>query len=853
MFEGIEHRLFAVPVGADFPRALVRGLETRMAHAVPGDWARITLIVNTRRMQRRIKDLFAQGPARLLPRILLLTEVDHLLPQAPDGAGSTLQRRLELAQLIQKLSEQESALAPKAHVFDLADSLARLIDEMQGEGVSPETLLNLDVTGHSEYWDRTRAFVAIAADYLASRKLELDPEARQRRVIEMLEAHWTDTPPKHPIILVGSTGSRKSTQDLMVSLAAQSNGAVILPGYDPHIPAPVWARILNDETEDHPQYRLAKIAEAIGPSPAHIPAWNTDSPTDNVRHQTVSLALRPAPVTDAWIEEGPALGDTQAAMAGVTLLEAETPRAEATAIALRLRQAAEDGQTAALITPDRVLTRHVTAALDRWHILPDDSAGTPLHLSPPGRFLRHLAELWVRPLDAERLLTLLKHPLTHSGADRNQHQLNTQRFELRLRQDAVAYPGADHIRDLSQRAVSNDHPEREAIAAWGEWVANTLVLEPVSTFQPLSAWIDALRSWAERIASGPDGDATELWNKAAGQEALRCVCDLQDVAAHGGEMSARDFERLLTSVLTQSEVRDRDAPHPNIMIWGTIEARVQGADLVILGSLNDGVWPSAPDPDPWLNRALRKDAGLLAPERRIGLSAHDFQQAIAAPEVWITRSIRSEEAETVPSRWVNRLQNLLSGLPDQNGPEALEDMRARGAKWLDIGRAMETVDPVAKVLRPSPKFADIATLKSIRVTEVETLIRDPYALYARHWLRLRPLDPLVPEAEASLRGSLVHQVLEDFVRQSRDAPDHLTVDQFKAHVREVLATSVPWASIRALWIARLDRIADWFVRTEAQRQTKARPIAFEASGRLDLPATHAELRGRADRMDENKE
>ena len=127
---------------------------------------------------------------------------------------------------------------------------------------------------------------------------------------------------------------------------------------------------------------------------------------------------------------GPKLGDLAAATKDMTLIEAASPRAEALAIALILRKAAEDGRTAALITPDRGLTRQVAAALDRWRILPDDSAGRPLALSAPGRFLRHVAGLFGQRLTAEALLTLLKHPLTATGADRGLHLKLTRDLEL---------------------------------------------------------------------------------------------------------------------------------------------------------------------------------------------------------------------------------------------------------------------------------------------------------------------------------------------------------------------------------------------------------------------------------------
>ena len=120
-------------------------------------------------------------------------------------------------------------------------------------------------------------------------------------------------------------------------------------------------------------------------------------------------------MTHQWRTEGPRLHDLDAATRDVALVEAPSPRLEAVTIALRLRRAVADGETAALVTPDRELGRRVTAALGRWGIEPDDSAGRPLGQSAPGRLLRHAAALFTHRVTAETLLVLLKHPLVASG------------------------------------------------------------------------------------------------------------------------------------------------------------------------------------------------------------------------------------------------------------------------------------------------------------------------------------------------------------------------------------------------------------------------------------------------------
>ncbi|WP_170582205.1 double-strand break repair protein AddB [Ruegeria arenilitoris] len=838
-------RVFAVPPGADFPQALVRGLRARCDGHPPEALARVQLVLNTRRMARRVRELFDQGPPCLLPRISLVTDLgesvdlDRVPPAVPP-----LRRRLELTQLVARLLDQQPDLAARSSLFDLSDSLAALIEEMQGEGVPPEAIRQLDVTDLSGHWARTQAFIGIADQFLKTEDGSLDVQARQRRVVENLIARWQDAPPQHPVILAGSTGSRGTTLMLMQAVARLPQGALILPGYDFDQPAHVWERLDSAMTsEDHPQYRFRKLMTELGIGPDQIASWTPDQPPSPARNRLVSLALRPAPITDAWMSEGPQLRDLDAATRNITLVEAQSPRAEALAIALRLRQAAETGQTAALITPDRMLTRQVSAALDRWNILPDDSAGLPLQLSPPGRFLRHVAGLFARRLDAEALLTLLKHPLCHSAGDRGAHLLHSRDLELHLRRNGPPFPDSA---SLTGFAVEKDVPD-----AWALWLIRNFCNQQISGTLPLTHWVQRLRDLAEAIASAGTDGAGELWDKNAGQSALAVISGLADEAEHGGEMTALDFADLLGALLAGQEVRDRDAPHPRIMIWGTLEARVQGADLLILGGLNEGSWPEAPAPDPWLNRQMRDRAGLLLPERRIGLSAHDFQQAIGAPEVWLTRAVRSDDAETVPSRWLNRLTNLLQGLPDQGGRAALEQMRDRGKTWLRWSEMLEQAPRIAAAPRPSPRPPVAARPRRLSVTEIKRLIRDPYAIYAKHVLRLKPLDPLVQAPDALLRGIVIHEILEHFVKDSVLDGALLTRDNFLKRAEALLDQHVAWPTARKLWLARLERIADDFLRAEITRRSDGGPIAFEAKMRLTLEPLGFTLNGRADRIDRN--
>ena len=850
MFEpSTSPRLFALPPGVDFPKSVVSGLLERMSHLTPDAMAQVEIYVNTQRMQRRVRHLFLDGNARLLPRIRVLGDLGRDLAMSDlPPAVPPLRRRLELAQLVARLIESEPDLAPKTSVFDLADSLAALMDEMQGEGVTPGAIRTLNVEDQSGHWQRALQFVSLVESFLGeTAKTHPDTESRQRQVIERLVARWATQPPAHPVIIAGSTGSRGATGLLMQAVAKLPQGAVILPGFDSDMPHAAWSQLEDAlQGEDHPQYRFAALSRALDMSPQDIRPWATTAAPNPARNRLISLAMRPAPVTDQWQIEGPVFQGVQDATQDLTLIEAQSPRQEALAIAMILRDAVERKTPIALITPDRNLTRQVTAALDRWGIEPDDSAGRPLALSAPGRLLRHVSDLFVRELTSDALLAILKHPLTHSCEGRGDHLRWTRDLELEVLRRGLPYPTPEALTEWANKRELDP-----AFQTWISWINTCLFPPETPNSDPLEQWVERHILLTESIAAGPLGHGSGgLWDKAAGREALKHITQLQNEAAFGGEMTAQDYASLFSALLNKGEVRDPNTPHRGVMFWGTLEARVQGTETVILAGLNEGSWPEVPAPDPWMNRKMRQDVGLLLPERRIGLSAHDFQQAVAAKQVFITRAARNDESETIASRWINRLTNLLGGM-SQDGALALKAMRARGAVWVNLAKQIETPSvstPPEK--RPAPCPPLTARPNQLSVTRISKLIRDPYAIYAEQVLKLRPLRPLHQNPDAPLRGTVLHNVLERFITERPDdeGPEDAKV-RLLAVAGDVLAKEAPWPATRALWHAKLARVADWFIAEEEKRRTFSDNIANEIRGQLVLDDLGFTLTGTADRID----
>lgn len=849
-------RLYAEPPGADFPARVAEGLRARLAGQPPEAMAKVEIITNSAGMLNSLRQaLLATGPG-FLPQLKPVTDPTiawrpgHLPPaQIMQPPAPSLRRRLELAQLVRRLIEAEPDLAPRAAAFSLAESLAALMDEMQAEDVPFAALDELDVSEHSAHWARALGFLRLVARYLGPDAAP-DQQRRQRLAVEALIAHWQTAAPAHPVLVVGSTGSRGATAALMRAVARLPQGAAVLPGFDFDMPAEIWES-LDDALhgEDHPQFRHAALLRALALAPGDVSRWSGADGPAPARARLLSMALHPPPVTDRWRAEGPSLGDLTAATEGLSLIEAPTPRAEALAIALALRDAAARGQRAVLVTPDRRLARQVTAALDRWHLRPDDSAGRPLSLSASGRFLRHVAALMAGPPSGDALLILLKHPITHSGAGRGEHLLLARDLEHWLRRRGLSQPTPA---DMARWAGKDAARQR-----WAGWLEPVLTPETVLGEVPLGDWLKRHRALAEYLARGAEaheGDEASgtLWREAPGEAARAVLDDLAAEAVHGGTMAQFDYGALIDRLLGAEVLRESVAAHPLIAIHGIREARELTADLVVLGGLNEGTWPALPTPDPWLNRQMRLQAGLLLPERQIGLAAHDFQHAACAPRVALSRARRDAEAETVPARWLNRLLNLVGGLPEQGGGVALDAMRARGRHWLDTAAGIEadtrTLPPGIGTRNPRPAPAPPARARpqELPVTAIKQLIRDPYHIYARHVLGLELLDPLAPAPDARLRGTVLHRLLEHYVLAH--PPGTPAAPSTLLHMAgERLAAEVPAPAVRHFWLARLARSATDFARWNAALE--GRPELAEVKGALTLTPPGFTLVGKPDRID----
>ncbi len=727
-----------IPAGLPFVDALAAGL---LAEA--GDdrlaLADVLVLLPTRRACRSLGEAFlrrAAGRALLLPRIQPIGEIeadelllDGTLELALPPAIGPLRRQLLLARLLAPLDW------PLEHALRLAGELAALLDELQTERVPLDALDRLVPEALAEHWQKSQRVLAVLAEAWPSvlaAEGALDPAERRHRLLTSLADRWRRARPEGRIVAAGSTGSIPATRALLQVIARLPRATVVLPGLDTELDEASWQQL----EASHPQYGLKQLLEALATDRAAVEVWPAPGVggSDPARARFLSEVMRPSATVGAWQALAP---PPAAAIRELVVEEHADLPAEALALALRMRGALEiPGRTAALVTPDRHLARRVAVELERWDIEVDDSAGTPLDQTPPGAFLLLSAQLIVGGVNPVTLLATLKHPLATAGLERSELRRLARELEqtcLRGPRLAGGFAGIQVELERARRRAGSDARRLQHLAGLAAFVrrieraarpfAELAGPHPVE----LAALVRAHLGFVEALAEPAEG----LWAREAGEAAASLFAELLEAAEGALPILPAAYPAALAQLMAARPVRPHAPKHPRLHIWGQLEARLQHADLLLLGGLNEGVWPRFVDPGPWLSGSMRQTLGLTPIERRIGLAAHDFAAAAAAGAVVLSRAEKDAEGSpTVPSRWLVRLKTLLAG--------------SGGVELASAPMPVDEVPVPRPERRPAPKPPVHARPRELSVSDVALWMGDPYALYARRILK--------PQAARSARG-----------------------------------------------------------------------------------------------------
>lgn len=855
-FSGAGPRWYAVEAHRPFLEDLAAGVLDWMGDHPPEALSDAVILLPNRRAARAFTEaLSAQSKGRtlLLPQVRPLGDLEEDEPPFSPGdlevdlppAISALQRRFELAQMI--VRHHREVLTP-IRALEMAEALAGFMDSCQIEEVTDpgrvKTLIEGDLAQH---WQDSAAFLTIAVEAWPERLKALDlidPQERRVRLLRRLAKSWTDQPPAYPVIAAGSTGTVPAAAAVLGAVSRAPQGCVVLPGLDFDLDAGAWTEV----ADQHPQGALKALLGRHGIDRADVGLWPAKESAEQAaagraRRHLIAEALKPPRSTADWRKTIDAMqaggaDPIGAGLNGLSVLTGRTEEATAALAAVLMREAVETpGKTCALVTPDAQIARRVQARLKRWGLGADSSAGTPLSGTPTGVLLGLTAELAGEGFGAVGLLALLKHPLTTLGLEPDDLLAGREALEqYGLRgPHPTDFAAVGRRLDVSEKGEPERPPsERDleriplarALLARLEGLLSPF-LSGAETPRGVEVSARLLTTAVEALAGGPG----QAWRGAEGEAAARLLAGLIEDGVASTPMDGKVFADLLSRLMEQEVVRTGGDAHPRLRILGAIEARLVRADRIILAGLEEGVWPRGGSADPFLSRPMRETLGLPSPERRVGLSAHDFAQAACAPEVILLHAERRGGQPSVRSRWLWRLETLvrgadltLPGLPEVEG-------------W---ARALDAPDPspppsLEPATRPAPAPPVEVRPMRMSVTRVEEWVRDPYATYARFILKLFQMARPDERVDARIRGTAIHAALDAFGAEWAEKGAANGPERFAAlYQDELLKAGLPESALaREAVLGRNAGI--WVTDWEAERRAGNPRILQERKAEWAIP------------------
>lgn len=913
-----QKRVFSIPPGAPFLKTLATALcegrldETfRYDPSEPLSLANVTIFVPTRRSARVLRSEFVDllgGRSTILPVIRPLGETDDdsgyfdlAAPEEMDlalpigGTASLLELgrlilawRNQLPKIVLDIHSESPLVAPAspADAIWLARALSELITAVETEERDWSDLKNLNTGEHALWWQLTAEFLSIASAFWPARLEELkrsSPARHQAAILRGEAKRIATRNHKGPVIVAGSTGSVPAAADLIAAISRLPNGTVVLPGLDLSMPADQWATIgeqaidglSEPASRSHPQFGLWRLLQKLGVTRDDVRILGEVPDELIFRATAISQALVPAKATDRWNSWREAADPHQLgrAFAEVSLIEAANEREEAVAIAIALRLALEEpgrnggDSQAALITPDRMLARRVTAELARFGVIADDSAGSPLSGTPQGTVTQLLLEATLRPGDPVAIVGLLKHPLLRLGLPSGDLRTAVEALEVLALRGGVGDMDISALEPLLEKQLADQlddrHPPRWRLSLTREAAdqARDLARRLSKAVEPLAGALLRRRpngrglttrlllsDWAERtgraleaICIDEKGNLAALWSSEAGE---RLASLLSEVIDTDGQMEADgpQWVDIVMALTTGEAVKPRSLSHPRVFIFGTLEARLQSVDTMILGGLNEGSWPGQTVNNPFLSRTMKTDMGLEPPERRIGQLAHDFEMACGTRHLILSRSLRQGSTPTVASRWLQRLLAL-------GGKSFADELKARGQQYRDWAAVIDAGERQDQAKRPAPKPPAELQPTKYSFSEVGRLRRDPYSVYACRVLQLDPLAPFNQDPGASERGTLYHVIIDRHTREGHQPGSPAASEAMKRITEELFDAAQLPPHIDQVWRPRFRHVARAFLDWETGRAPDVRKTLTEVGAGWELEPAGIRVTGIADRID----
>ncbi|MES2253021.1 MAG: PD-(D/E)XK nuclease family protein [Pseudomonadota bacterium] len=785
-------QIYNIPFGMCFLKTLADFLKNNFNAQFPFAQASMHVWLPTNRSIIGLKEslVVKNSTPFILPTLHSLTDLESCNP-------FTLKEIDDLPKAIgafERLALVMDFLPATLHVkkaFSIAEYLITLHDECIISDVSVEML---ESQYDAKLYENAPAHVQDAFQNLrilthhlpnALEKRGLVTESwRRRQSMRILTADLVQNPPSHPILIAGTTGTVPATRALLKAVYDLSNGIVVLPGLEESFDSDRVTRMRS-----HPQHTLFDLCSYLGVDPTNIPNLGIDDDFYNGRRHD-AIAIFQTPPFEKKEEPG----------VNPLLIECASQTEEARVITAIVREKLfETEHSIAIVTPNQTLMRRLQAEFALYGITSNDSAGRSLKDTPVGSFLINFVAFLQNPSCAT-LIHLAKHPLC-AKANRAEHLSYIRQYELLLRKKQKLWDfDADNI-----------------------WIQNLKkILEHRVECKSFYDFIRFFKHAAMELTTG------EIFKNNDGESASVFF----DILVKTPPFIRRDFEDAVLVLMAMAPpVHTHEGLGSRIRILGTLEARLNTAEVVICASLNEGNWPKTPENDPILSDSFRLSIGLPSQKRRQGLAAHDFCTSFYAPYLYMTRPVREGGEATLQSRLWTRLV----------GRYGIANSAYRMLANHQIDSSANPKKP------PMPMPLSVHRPKVYYASHVEQLMRDPYAYYTRHLLLLNPLPTLDEALSAKEKGQIFHDILDQYLKTEPEPRIDKLLDFSKPFFEnhEEKGRGI----VQTFWWYRFKRVASWWHEKLDSEPSQYRETEANGEMTLLLDGVLVELKSRADRIE----
>lgn len=819
--------IYSIPFSAPFLETIADYLLSRQSTFSLSQW---TIFLPTHRAGQALSDiLFRKEKEKtfVLPRILSLGDLDpeEIVLSSQEGTEklsfprpiiSAYRRKLLLASLISKFQYTDHPISfDQALIW--AESLLSFIDEMQTEGIDLKTLKDVSFTsgGHAEHLEKIQKFLTLLGenwDKILEDEYCIESIVWQRQLMkaqaDFLEKQQKDA----PLMIAGSMGTIDSTSHLIKVIAHLNNGVVILSGFQQDLSTEILS-------PHHPQFLLRRLLDKIEVSPLEVQKLDLNKKS--------SLFLEHIFDDQCKAEERVA-----SCLENIQYVEASDEGEEARLVAIAIRKSLEEGKRKIVcISPNQKLLRRISTELRFWS-LSVFREKKPLIEEKTGSFL-HLISLWFsEPFPAVSVASTFKHVFV---SKKKETWLLFEKYVLGRWGGTLSFDALDYF--SGRRTGEIDVQKEEEVKVFYQELKGFFQSFPHE--RSLGFYLDKMEKILQWLLES-DKKIEEIFLSEDPQTASEFQQLWADLRKSSSLMMEhpKQVSDIFFNLLSRHQAGNIRAENNDIILFmSPAEARFIEADFTILVGLNEGTWPAEVRVDPFFSSSMRHHIGLPSVENKIGQSAHDFLSFLCREgPILVTRSLKTGGSPSVPSRFLSHLTLFLN----KHSVQFSSGENLKG--WM---KSLTEVPRLKNLLPPAPIPPVSHRPKKLSITDIGVLLKDPYSIYAKHILKLVPLNGFASKDKARLFGLFAHH----FLHRWHSHPEDFMRDAWVEKAKFLFECYMGPIDQARLWWEKFLLLFDW-----VKGKKKLKNSLTEVKGEMILAqdASLFTIFGRADRIDWNE-